>query len=40
MVERAAVIEALVDYRARLTARGQVLKAAAVGHCIQIVKRL
>lgn len=40
MVERTAILEALLAYRARLKERGQLVKAAAVEQCITIVKRL
>ena len=34
------LIQALQAYRQRLLGQGQVLKAAAVAQCIQIVRRL
>ena len=40
MVELEAVVSALKTYRKNLLARGQLLKAAAVGRCIQIVRAL
>lgn len=40
MVELATVIAALRAYRARLKARGNFIKAMAVGRCIEIVRAL
>jgi hypothetical protein len=40
MVERAKVIEALTAYKARLAQQGKTARAAAVAHCIAIVRRL
>lgn len=40
MVEVEKLIEALNAYRVMLVQRGQPLKAAAVAHCIQIVRRV
>lgn len=40
MIEAAPLIEALQAYRKKLIAAGQPAKAAAVQHCIAIVRRL
>ncbi|WP_342620854.1 hypothetical protein [Rhodoferax sp. GW822-FHT02A01] len=40
MIDSVALIEALQAYRKRLLAAGHTLKAAAVAHCISIVKRM
>lgn len=40
MLDLAAIVAALNSYRARLKERGQVLKGAAVEHCIAIIRRL
>jgi hypothetical protein len=40
MIDATELIEALQAYRKKLVAAGQPLKAAAVAHCITIVKRL
>jgi hypothetical protein len=38
-LDRAAVIAALVAYRTRLKARGEIFKAAVVDQCLDIVRR-
>lgn len=40
MVDLGKVVEALTAYRAYLIKRGQPLKAATVGHCIKLIRRL
>jgi len=40
MIERAAVIAALTDYRARLKYQGKIAKSEAVAYCIRIIGRL
>jgi hypothetical protein len=40
MIEATPLIEALAAYRKKLVAAGHVSKAAAVAHCIAIVRRL
>lgn len=40
MIELATVVTALSAYRARLKADGKLLKAMAVGRCIEIVRAL
>ena len=40
MIERDKVIEALAAYRQRLQQQGKTARAAAVAHCIAIIKRL
>ncbi len=40
MLERVRIIEALSAYRVYLQKQGKTAKAAAVAHCILIVKRL
>lgn len=40
MIEAAALIDAMQAYRKKLLAAGHPAKAAAVEHCIAIVKRL
>lgn len=40
VIDRAGVIAALLAYRSRLKAQGKLLKAAAVEHCIAIVRQL
>ena len=40
VIELASVIAALSAYRSQLKAQGKLIKAAAVGHCIVIVRRL
>jgi hypothetical protein len=40
MIEAAQVVTALAAYRQRLVDQGYTAKAAAVAHCINIVKRL
>lgn len=40
MIELASVIKALTSYRDRLKEQGRMVKAATVGHCIAIIRRL
>lgn len=40
LIDILPVLDALAVYRARLVERNQPLKAAAVAHCIAIVRRL
>lgn len=40
MIELAAVISALNAYRIRLKEQGKTAKAAAVEHCIALIRRL
>ena len=40
MLDATEVIQALEEYRRKLKDRGHAMKAAAVAHCITIIKRL
>lgn len=40
MIEKLNIIEAMGAYRDRLKEQGRMVKAAAVEHCIAIIRRL